>query len=174
MRCKPRLTFNRGFALIGFRTTGLDRLNPRTCHVKIQAELSRRHTWLFYTPIAGIARCTRCSDCDFRRSPRPAYKNADTWHVRYRRFNSPSVPIPAIFYTYRCESPVKSTDKVGWFCHVPFQNTPRWNPGTRSKCHVAANGEKTRRVCQHQSVEKIACDQIRRYRRIKSPGVSPA
>ena len=41
---------------------------------------------------AKIARCARCSDCDFRRSPRSAYKIADIWHVRYRRLNSPSFP----------------------------------------------------------------------------------
>ena len=39
---------------------------------------------------AKIARCARCSDCDFRRSPRSAYKIADIWHVRYRRLNSPA------------------------------------------------------------------------------------
>ena len=37
---------------------------------------------------AKIARSARCSDCDFRRSPRSAYKIADIWHVRYRRLNS--------------------------------------------------------------------------------------
>ena len=42
------------------------------------------------------------------------------------------------------------------------------------KCHIAANGEKNRQVCPRQSVAKIAGDQIRRDRRIKSPGVSPA
>ena len=41
-------------------------------------------------------------------------------------------------------------------------------------CHIAAIGEKNRQVCPHQSVAKIACDQIRRDRRIKSPGLSPA
>ena len=39
---------------------------------------------------AKIARCARCSDCDFRRSPRSAYKIANIWHVRYRRLNSPA------------------------------------------------------------------------------------
>ena len=37
-----------------------------------------------------IARCAKWSDCDFRRSPRSAYKIADIWHVRYRRLNSPA------------------------------------------------------------------------------------
>ena len=37
-----------------------------------------------------IARCARCSDWDFRRSPRSAYKIADIWHVRYRQLNSPA------------------------------------------------------------------------------------
>ena len=39
---------------------------------------------------AKIARCARCNDCGFRRSPRSAYKIADIWHVRYRRLNSPA------------------------------------------------------------------------------------
>ena len=39
---------------------------------------------------AKIARCAQCSDCDFRRSPRSAYKIADIWDVRYRRLNSPA------------------------------------------------------------------------------------
>ena len=39
---------------------------------------------------AKIARCARCGDCDFRRSPRSAYKIADFWHVRYGRLNSPA------------------------------------------------------------------------------------
>ena len=42
------------------------------------------------------------------------------------------------------------------------------------KCHIAAIGEQNRQVCPLQSVAKIACDQIRRDRHIKSPGVSPA
>ena len=112
---------------------------------------------------AKIARCARCSDCDFRRSRRSAYKIADIWHVRYRLLNSPSVPVPAILYVYCCESPGKPTHQVGRFYHTSFQN-----------CHVAAIGEKNRQVSPHQSVAKIACDQIRRDRRIKSPGVSPA
>ena len=41
-------------------------------------------------------------------------------------------------------------------------------------CHIAAIGEKNRQVCPHQSPAKIAGDQIRRDRRIKSPGVSLA
>ena len=33
------------------------------------------------------------------------------------KMNSPSVPIPAIFYAHRCESPVKSTNQVRRFYH---------------------------------------------------------
>ena len=40
--------------------------------------------------------------------------------------------------------------------------------------HIATIGEKNRQVCPHQSVAKIAGDQIRRDQRIKSPGVSLA
>ena len=119
---------------------------------------------------AKIARCARWSDCDFRRSPRSAYKIADIWHVRYRRLNS-----PAFFKCARSrdflrsllgQSPVKSTHQIGRFYHMNFQ----------TDCHIAAIGEKNRQVCPHQSVAKIASagDQIRRDRRIKSPCVSPA
>ena len=98
-------------------------------------------------PWAKIARRARCSDCNFRRSPRSANKIAYIWHVRYLRLNSPSVPVPAIFYGHCCESPVKLTHQVRRFYHMTFQN-----------CHIAAVGEKNRQVCPHQSVAKIACD----------------
>ena len=39
--------------------------------------------------------------------------------------DSPSVPVPAIFYGHYCESPVKSTNQVGRFYHMTFQNAPR-------------------------------------------------
>ena len=87
-----------------------------------------------------------------RRSQRSAYKIADIWHVRYRRLNTPSVPVPAIFYAHHCESPVKSTNQVRRFYHMTSQNAPRWSPGTRFKCHIAAISEKNRQVCPHQSV----------------------
>ena len=48
-----------------------------------------------------------------------------------RRLNS---PVPAIFYAYRCESLVKSTNQVGRFSHMNFLNAPRWSPGTKLKC----------------------------------------
>ena len=57
------------------------------------------------------------------------------------------MPVPAIFYVYCCESPVKPTHQVGRFYHTSFQN-----------CHIAAIGEKNRQVCPQQSVAKIACD----------------
>ena len=94
---------------------------------------------------AKIARCARYSDCDFRRSPRSAFKIADIWHVRYRRLNSAIKFV--IFYVYCCQSPVKPTHQVGRFYHISFQN-----------CHIAAIGEKNRQVCPNQSPEKIACD----------------
>ena len=55
------------------------------------------------------------------------------------RWDSPSVPIPAIFYVYCCKSPVKLTHQVGRFYHMSFQN-----------CHIAAIGEKYRQVCPQQ------------------------
>ena len=41
---------------------------------------------------------------------------------RRDRRQSPSVPIPAIFYAHRRESPVKSANQVGRFYHMIFQN----------------------------------------------------
>ena len=88
---------------------------------------------------AKIARCARWSDCDFRRSPRSAYKIADIWHVRYRRLNS-----PAFFKCARSrdflrlllgQSPVKSTHQIGRFYHMNFQ----------TDYHIAAIGEKNRK-----------------------------
>ena len=42
---------------------------------------------------AKIARCVRCSDGDFRRSPRSAYKIADIRHVRYGQLNFPTFQV---------------------------------------------------------------------------------
>ena len=37
--------------------------------------------------------------------------------------HSPSVPVPArSLYPHRCESPIKSTNYVGRFYHMAFQN----------------------------------------------------
>ena len=55
--------------------------------------------------------------------------------------------VPAIFYVYCCESPVKPTHQVGQFYHMSFQNY-----------NIAAIGEKNRQVCPHQSVAQIARD----------------
>ena len=71
-------------------------------------------------------------------------------------------PLPEIFYDHYCESPVMSTHQLGRFYHMNFQN-----------CHIVAIGDKNRKVCQHQSVAKIG-DQVRRDRRINSPGALPA
>ena len=32
------------------------------------------------------------------------------------------MPVPAIFYAHRCESPLKSTNQVGQFYNMTFQN----------------------------------------------------
>ena len=95
------------------------------------------------------------------------------------------MPVPAIFYAHRCESPPKSTNQVGRFYHMTFQNVghdrgkwPGRRLGMKLKCQIAAIGVKNRPVCPHQSMAKFAAifagDQIRCDRRIKSPGVSPA
>ena len=54
-------------------------------------------------------------------------------------------PFPRFSMLHRCESPVKSTNQVGRFYHMTFQNAPRWSPGTKLKCHIAAIGEKIAR-----------------------------
>ena len=96
------------------------------------------HLAILYADHRDRSANARCSDCDFRRSPRSAYKIADIG-----RRHSPSVPVPAIFYGHCCEAPVKLTYQVGRFYHMILQN-----------CHIAAIGEKNRQVCPHQ-VAKI-------------------
>ena len=77
------------------------------------------------------------------------------------------MPVPAIFYGQCCESSVNPTHQVGRFYHMTFQN-----------CHIAAIGEKIARCVLinrwRKSLAIFAGDQIRRDRRIKSPGVSLA
>ena len=51
------------------------------------------------------------------------------------------VSLHVIFYAHRCKSPVKSTNQVGRFYHMTFQNAPRWSLETRLKCHIAAIGK---------------------------------
>ena len=54
---------------------------------------------------------------------------------------------------------IAQPNQVGRFYNMTFQNAPRWSPGTRLKCQIAAIGKKkNRQVCPHQSVAKIACD----------------
>ena len=50
----------------------------------------------------------------------------------------------------------------------------KMEPGNKLEMPHRRDRRKNRQVCPHQSVAKIACDQIRRDRRIKSPSVSPA
>ena len=75
--------------------------------------------------------------------------------------------VPAIFYAHRCESPVKSISQVGSFYHMNNVEVPH-RRDRRKKLPGADRGDR------HQSLAKIAGDQIRRDRRIKSPGVSLA
>ena len=78
------------------------------------------------------------------------------------RRHSPSVPVPAIFYAHRCESPLKSTHQVGRFYHMTFQNGghergkwPGRSLGIKLKCQIAAIGVKNRPVCPHQSMSLL-------------------
>ena len=79
----------------------LDNCFAKNNHVKSQLNLSDLVLFSFPPKASDtlgdfirrspkIAKCARWSDCDFRRSPRSAYKIADIWHVRYRRLNSPA------------------------------------------------------------------------------------
>ena len=79
--------------------------------------------------------------------------------------NSPSVSVPAIFYAHRCESPLKSTNQVGRFYHMTFQNGghergkwPGRSLGMKLKCQIAEIGVKNRPVSPHQSMAKFARD----------------
>ena len=65
--------------------------NRQVCPHQSLAKIACDFRWRSNSPrSAKIARCVRCRDCDFRRSPRSAYKIADIWRVRYRRLNSPA------------------------------------------------------------------------------------
>ena len=56
---------------------------------------------------------------------------------------------------------------------VIFLNAARWRLGTKKQGRARAIGEKNRQVCPQQNCSRFfAGDQIRRDRRIKSPGVS--
>ena len=75
------------------------------------------------------------------------------------------MPVPAIFYAHRCESPLKSTNQVGRFYHMTFQNGghdrgkwPGRSLGMKLKCQIAAIGVKNRPVCPHQLMAKFARD----------------
>ena len=97
---------------------------------------------------AKIARCARCSDCDFRRSPRSAYKIVDIWHVKYRRLNSPAFA--------KC---ARSRDFLWSLLRIASKAKPSgWAILSHefSKVPLAVIGEKNRQVCPYQSVAKIA------------------
>ena len=74
------------------------------------------------------------------------------------------MPVPAIFYVHRCESPVKSINQVGRFYHMNNVEVP----------HRRDRSKKSPGVSASIRVAIFAGHQIRRDRRIKSPGVSPA
>ena len=104
---------------------------------------------------------------DFRRSPRSGYKIADIWHVRYRRLNSPVFAKCTrsrnfLLLLLRIASKVNPS---GWailshdFSKLPHRrDRPQKSPGESALI----------------GGEIFASDHIRRDRRIKSPGVSPA
>ena len=116
-------------------------------------KLSQRHTWRFYTPIAVIGENRQvCPMERLRCTPIAAIgvQNRRYLAFRYRRLNS-----PAFAKCARCRDFLRlllriasKTNPSGWaIYHMSFQN-----------CHIAAIGEKNRRVCPHQSPAKIAGD----------------
>ena len=81
------------------------------------------------------------------------------------------VPVPAVFYTHRCESPVKSTHQVGRFYHMTFQIALSMESGNKVEVPHRRDRRKQiarRRVCINRwgkSLAIIAGDQIGRDRR---------
>ena len=99
--------------------------------------LSWRHTWRS----AKIARCARCSDGDFRRSPRSAYKIADIWHVRYRRLNSPAFAKCTRSRDFLCSS-LRIATKVnqsGWA--ILSHDFSKWRTRTRKMAWMESGNE---------------------------------
>ena len=138
------------------------------------------HTWRFFSPIAamwqfwkswdeiaqpdGLALLATRSNHRKKSRERALLANTGEFNRRYL-----TCQISAILYADRGDRRTKLPSvslaliqrQVGRFHHMTFQN-----------CHIATIGEKNRQVCPHQSI--FAGDQIRRDRRIKSPGVSLA
>ena len=84
----------------------------RLCPLKLQLKSATHLATLYVDPR------------DPRKSPgvpRAAIgvKIDDIWHVRYRRLNSPSVPVPAIFYAHRCKSQINQDELL---YKITFQN----------------------------------------------------
>ena len=76
------------------------------------------------------------------------------------------MPVPAILYAHRCESPVSQPIRLG-----DFITRLSIEPGNR----VEVSHPRDRRKKKSPGVSSsIGGDQILRHRRIKSPGVSPA
>ena len=100
---------------------------------------------------AKIARCVRCSDCDFRRSPRSAYKIADISHVRYRRLNSPALAKCARSRDFlRLLLRIASkANPSGWaICHMSFQTAT----SPRSVKNIARCVHINRQLCRWLNV----------------------
>ena len=62
------------------------------------------------------------------------------------------MPVPAIFYPHRRESPVKSTNQVGRFYHMIFQNggwQRHLEPANKVEVPHRRDWRKNRQVCLH-------------------------
>ena len=138
------------------------------CPHRSLAKIACDFRWRSNSPrSAKIARCVRCRDCDFRRSPRSAYKIADIWRVRYRRLNSPAFA--------KC---ARSRDFLRSLLQIASKASPSgWavlshdfsTPPSAKKIAKCARFNRWRK-----SLTIFAGDQICRNRSIKSPGVSLA
>ena len=140
--------------------------NRQVCPHQSLAKIACDFRWRSNSPrSAKIARCVWCRDCDFRRSPRSAYKIADIWRVRYRRLNSPAFA--------KC---VRSRDFLRSLLQIASKTSPSgwvvlshdfWTPPSAKKIAKCVRFNRWRK-----SLMIFAGDQICRDRRIKSPGVS--
>ena len=105
-----------------------------------------------------------------RRWPRSAYKIADICNVRYRRLNSPAIAKHARSRDFLCLllRIASKANPSGWAILSRVFKTAT-SPRSAKKIVRCVRINRWRKT-----LAIFAGDQIRRNRRIKSPGVSPA
>ena len=136
---------------------------------KWKGVLSRRHTWRFYTITILSPGVLGSAIAIFA----AAYKIADIWHFRYRRLNSPAFAKCARSRDF-LRSSLQIASKVnqsGWaFLSHDFSKRPSLDP--RKKVEVPHPRDwRKKSPGLSASIGGENRDQIRRDRRIKSPGM---